>query len=270
MAKDTEPLTVLTLQTQEIDFLVRGTSPLVYNAMSEKARLQLLVPRQRKTIAERSLSAKHEPMSEYRASVYQTPMDDEGPTRLSFPSVAFKRAIAAAALDLPGMRKTQIGRLVRVLDHHVPIYGTPQIYMAVVRSADIKRTPDIRTRAILKEWCCRLTVQYVTPLMRDVQVGQLLAAAGILVGVGDGRQEKGALSFGLFDLVSHDDPAAVKLMASAGKDAQDRALASPAPFDVETERLLALYHSEMTRQKSEPIGRKRNKTSTQEHMNVAQ
>ncbi len=35
--------------------------------------------------------------------------------------------------------------------------------MSVVRSADIGKTPDIRTRAILPAWAARITVTYVTP-----------------------------------------------------------------------------------------------------------
>jgi hypothetical protein len=123
-----------------------------------------------------------------------------------FKAASFKKAMSNAALDIPGLRKTQIGRLVWVSGDKVPVYGTPQLFMTLVRMADIARTPDIRTRAILPQWCCQIHITYVMPQINATNLGNLLSAAGLLSGIGDGRQEKGSLNFGQFRIASHNDP----------------------------------------------------------------
>ena len=77
--------------------------------------------------------------------------------------------------------------------------------MAIVRSADMNRTPDVRTRAILPRWACQITISYAIPLLKEAQITNLLAAAGFTVGIGDYRQEKGKGSYGQYSLVAPDD-----------------------------------------------------------------
>src|SRR5665213_67509 len=193
------------------EFCILGNSPLICNRMSEKAKHELLIPRGRKTVTERAMTLKHNPLDEYRASPYLL-SDDHAPTAIAVMATAFKGAMKTAALDLPGAKKAQIGRLVYVNGDMVGVYGVPQIFMATVRSADMNRTPDIRTRAILPRWACKLTVTFVQPLMRAQAVANLLAAAGFTAGVGDGRPEKGAMSYGQFQIVGKDDPAFVDII----------------------------------------------------------
>lgn len=225
---------------------IRGTSPLVFNRMAEKAKRELLLPSGRKTAADRAASLKHDPVAEYRASVYRDQMPD-APTRLVMPTTALKGALASAALDMPGASKTQIGRLTSVEGEYVHIYGVPQLFMRIVRSADMNKTPDVRTRAIVPEWAARVTISFVRPLLRDQVIANLLAAAGISVGIGDFRQEKGKGSFGCFELVSADDEGFGRIMRTGGRAAQDAALDEAPPYDAETEELLAWYRAETKR-----------------------
>src|SRR5262245_3231760 len=132
------------------------------------------------------MNLKHQPIEEYRASVY-TDSSPDAATRLVFPGAAFRKATANAALDVPGATKAQIGRLVRVEEYDVSIFGVPRISAMTVRMADQRRTPDVRVRAILPEWACTLTLLYSHPLLRERTVVNLFAAAGDWVGVGDGR-----------------------------------------------------------------------------------
>jgi hypothetical protein len=237
-------ISVLEITQSDIEFCVLGTSPLIFNRMSEKAKRELLLPKGRKTKADRSQSLKHEPVEEFRASVYRR-IDDGGPTRLVFPSTAFKGAMAAAALDLPGARKSEIGRLVYVVGDKVDIYGVPKLLMSVVRSADPNKTPDIRTRAIVAEWACRVRVRFVMPRLREQTVANLLAASGVTVGVGDFRQEKGKGSYGQFSLVGAEDADFARIVAAGGREAQDDGLARPEPYDLETEELLSWFGAEI-------------------------
>jgi hypothetical protein len=98
---------------------------------------------------------------------------------------------------------------------------------------------------ILPEWACRLRVRYTKPLLRDNAVVNLLAAAGVIVGVGDFRQEKGKGSFGQFELVSADNPDFVRIVSEQGIAVQDDALANPVAHDEDTEKLWAWFDVEV-------------------------
>ncbi len=227
--------------------VIVGTTPLLLNRLSEKARRQLLMPSPRKNQAERAGSLKHDPLEEYRSSVYRTKGDDAG-TRICFPGGGVRRAIATAALDTPGATKAQVGRLVKVLEYDLEVYGVPKISCMIVRMADVKRTPDVRTRAILPKWCADLTVQFAHPVFKERAVLNLLATAGDFVGIGDGRPEKGSsLTFGCFRITTADDPEVIAIKAEGGREAQDEALESPTAYDLETEGLLTWFHEEVER-----------------------
>jgi hypothetical protein len=238
---ETEISDVIKVSTGSLDFFVVGTSPLVLNRMSEKAKHELLMPKGRKNAAERATSLKHLPLDEYRASAYTL---SEGPTLLAMMATAFKGALRSAALDMPGMKKAQIGRLTYIPADMISIYGVPQLFMSIVRSADMNRTPDVRTRAIVPEWACLLRVTYVEPLIRRQAVANLLAAAGITIGVGDGRPEKGAMSYGQFRITNADDADYRRIVKEGGRKSQVAALEKPTCYDRETEELLAWFETE--------------------------
>lgn len=239
---------VLEVSQGQLTCYVVGTAPLVLNRMSEKAKRELLMPKGRKTASEKATSLKHDPMEEYRASVYRM-VDAASPTLLSVMSTSLKGALRNAALDLPGMKKAQIGRLTYIDGDYVGVYGVPQLYMAIVRSADMNKTPDVRTRAILPQWAATFTVNYVEPLIRAQAVANLMAAAGHYIGIGDGRPEKGAMSFGRFKLVAKDDPEYLAIKKAGGRKAQTDALESPEAYDTETSELLAWFDGERSTRK---------------------
>lgn len=245
VAKKTEDIQILPIQAGTVSVGIVGTSPLIFNRMAEKARRELLLPRGRKTDADRRQSLKHQPIDEYRASVYRNPGKD-AVTRLALPAPAFKGAMATAALDLPGTKKSEIGRLVWVDGFQIDTYGVPQLLMSVVRSADINKTPDIRTRAIVPQWACQITVKFVRPKLQAVSIFNLLAAAGITAGIGDFRQEKGKGSFGQFRVYDSNDPEFKKILKRLGGRAeQDAALENPECYDADTEELLGWFSAEV-------------------------
>lgn len=234
---------VLKVTTGTLDCYVVGTSPLVLNRMSEKAKHELLLPRGRMNQAQKATSLKHSPLDEYRASAY-TLKNPSNQTFLAVMATAFKKAICNAALDMPGTRKAQVGRLTWVQGDMVGVYGLPKLFMAIVRSADMNRTPDVRTRAIVPAWACHFSVQFVKPLISVQAVANLLAAAGITIGVGDGRQEKGTMSYGQFRLASQDDPELLSIVKQGSREAQMGAIEHPTCYDDETTELLSWYEGE--------------------------
>jgi hypothetical protein len=241
-----ESVDILKVSQGTIECCVLGTSPLILNRMSEKAKHELLLPRGRKTAVEKATTLKHNPLDEYRASAYRL-SDPNAPTYVGHLTTAFKGALRSAALDMPGAKKSQVGRLTYIAGDYVPIYGAPKLLMSIVRSADMNRTPDVRSRAILPEWACRLRITYVEPLMRAQAVLNLLAAAGMTVGVGDWRSEKGAGNYGQFQIVSATDKTFLRVVAEGGREAQIAGFDAPLPYDDESAELLSWFDEELNR-----------------------
>lgn len=230
----------------QIDFCILGTSPLIMNRMSQKVWHELLAPKGKKNAAEKASSLKHDPIQEFRNSPYIIE-NKAAPSLLGILPTAFKGAMLTAALDMPGTKRTQMGRLLTVDWDMQPVYGIPRVFMSITRSADMNKTPDVRTRAILPEWACKLTVTFNKPILRDQSVANLLAAAGMQSGVGDWRQEKGSGSFGAFKLVSSDDKDFLRITKTMGREAQQEAIDNPIAYNAETEEMLAWFDVEIKR-----------------------
>ncbi len=239
-------ISILEISQGEMQIAVVGTSPYYYNRMAMKAKQTLLMGGRRKTDADKAANLKHNPPEEYRDSVYKW-LDDAHPTRLKIPAPSFKGAMGTAALVLPGTKKTEIGRLVWVTDPYVNFYGLPKLSMDVVRSADVAKTPDIRTRAKIDRWASIFTLRFVTPNLTAKGIINLVAASGIVAGVGDFRQEKGKGSFGQFRVADLDDPELLEIMATGGRRAQDEALEIVETYDDDSEELLIWYNAEIRR-----------------------
>jgi hypothetical protein len=241
-----ETIDIIRLTEERITVCILGRTPLICNRMSEKAKRELLMPR-RKTAADRAANLKHDPLAEYRASAYLADGDDS-PTRLQVFSTAFKDAICSAALDIPGAaKKAVVGRLTWVDGRRIDIYGVPKLFMTVVRLSDIRKTPDIRTRVIVPEWACKVSILFTTPVLRATDVINLLVNAGLIRGIGDWRQELGSESYGQFEIVDADDPRYLKLLESGGRVEQDAALENPAPFDTESAEMFGWFTDEAAR-----------------------
>jgi hypothetical protein len=230
-------------QQTRITVALLGVTPLVCNRQSEKTKRELLLPAVKVKGAARERVLKHDPLSEFRASIYRDP-NPEGPTLILMKGGAFKSAACDSAVDTAELKAAQVRRLVSVPDYYVSIYGVPKIWMTDVRQAGLNRTPDIRTRAILPEWCALVTYTYIRPQLNETKLLHLIANGGMTRGIGDGRTEKGALDFGKYTVVSLDDAAIRVIRESGGRAAQLQAMEHPMCYDQETEDLLAWYTTE--------------------------
>ena len=236
-------LDIMSLDVGTVDFCILGRTPLIHNRLAEKARQELLLPRGRKTAAQKAASMKHNPYEEFRSAPY---VDREGgPTYITFLATCFKAAIRGAGTDIPGATKAQLGRLMWVNGERVPLYGDPRLFMTITRSADMNRTPDVRTRAIMSEWACRVTISFVRPMLNVKTVGNLLAAAGLIRGVGDWRTEKGSGNYGQFELVDENNPDFIRICENYGREQQLSAMENPVGYDHETEELLSWFDDEV-------------------------
>ena len=216
-----------------------GTTPMFQNRIANKATHSLLVGSKKKTLAEKAL-IKHNPPEEYRNSAEKML---DGPTALGLRVVAVKAAMCTAALETAGITKTSSQRLLFMPGDLTPLYGIPQLRMDIVRSADINKTPDVRTRCFIPKWGAEIEIKYITPQLSIASVVALLCNAGVLVGVGDFRQEKGKGSFGSFRVLGEgqEDTEWDDLVTNHGRMAQLAALENPEFANADTAELMEFY-----------------------------
>lgn len=243
--KTAEAIQVQQVKLERIKVRIIGTTPLFQNRMSNKVKQQLLVGSKRKTAAEKA-AIKHNPLQEYRDSAETLP---DGPTALGMRVVAIKSAMCDAAIETAGLTKAGTQRLIFMPGDHVPLYGTPQLRMDVVRSADMNKTPDVRSRAYLPVWGCEVEVQYVRPQLSASAIVSLLVNAGVLIGLGDYRQQKGKGAFGSFRVIGEGEKDAEwdDLTKNHGRMKQLAALSQPQLADEETADLMSYYEEERAR-----------------------
>lgn len=258
-----DSIVISEIHMTQMRFNIIGTSPLMLHAVSAKAAGSLLFPAPKKNAAEKATSMKHIPLEEFRDACYMFTDHDEQPTRLYMPGGAFHAAISQVAIDMVGARKAQIARLTNVPVAKIPIFGVPKMVMSIVRSSDMARTPDVRTLPILSEWCCEVPVHFVASLLKEQSIANLFAAAGVIVGIGDGRPEKGKLSCGQFRLCNDDDEDFARIKETMSKAAQDAALAEPQYHDLETTRLMTWFENEKLRRAAAPAQSPRKKKNTE-------
>ncbi len=246
MASKKKTVETIEVRRESITFVLKGTTPIIMNRLSEKVKRELLLPAQKKTAGDKRTTLKHDPYEEFANSPHRMPSDDD-PTLLAMPATAFKSALRSVAIDVPcASSKAQIGRLTFVEGEMIGIYGLPELRMDAVRCRDINRTPDIRTRLSIRNWVALVTVTYATPILNHSMIVALMAHAGWLQGAGDFRPEKGAGNFGTWEISDLKD-AEVKRVMKVGRKDQLAAMHNPRLYDAETVELLGWFDKEVER-----------------------
>ena len=162
----TESINIPVLKQGLIKLRLIGQTPMYFNSMSSKAKRDLLVGAGRKTAAEKK-EIKHNPEQEFVDSFHTQP---KGKTLLCFPAAGVKGAMATAALETAGVNKTSVNRLIFLPQTNINIWGKPYLKIDVVRSADMNKTPDMRTRAYLPDWCAEIEIRFVTPTFSNASI----------------------------------------------------------------------------------------------------
>ena len=179
-----------------ISFWIRGTSPLIQHAWSEKA-LRML----RMTAAERKKEPKvaRDPKEEALAAMYVT---DDG--RPGLPMLAFKAALISAAHKDLGIEKTLVRKALFLPNWAyseglvAPLEADePEIREDIVR-VGVGQT-DLRYRPEFKNWRVNVILEIDSDLLNEQDVVNLVNRAGFSVGVGEWRPERGG-EFGRFEL----------------------------------------------------------------------
>jgi len=245
--KTNETIEIHSVKRGNITLRMIGQTPLYFNSMSAKAMRDLLVGGGRKTAAEKK-EIKHNPEQEFRESVYTK---SDGDTYLCFPAPGVKSAMATAALETAGINKTNVNRGIFVPGDHIQIWGKPYLKMDIVRSADMNKTPDVRTRAFLPDWVAEINIKYVVPTFSAHSIMSLLNNAGAMVGIGDFRQEKGRGSYGTFAVASSEDMGEYQELwdsiTQESREVQKLAMENPDYADEKTAELMQFLQEERVR-----------------------
>ena len=245
--KSTVPSSLDTVHVQRIAskayaITIVGTTGLYLHKMSQKAQRDLLLGGKKKTSAEKQ-TIKHDPIQEFRNSMYFS-REQSDDAAVFFPAMAIKRAMRTIAVEIDGVKGTQIDRLLYMPDERIRLIGIPILRMDVTRSSDIGRTPDVRTRAYLPTWGTQFTIHAAYPQFSEATLQALLANAGQFIGIGDNRQEKGKGSFGTF-IVTEGFPDS--LSVDGNKERQIEAWEHPSVDELhgDTSALFALWGEEV-------------------------
>jgi len=179
------------IKLAKIEFTVRGTSPLIMHAWSEKA-LKMM----RMTATERRKQKKTErnPEEEAFAATYKT---EDG--QYGVPAMALKSSLIGAAHKDTGLAKTDVRKALRFPHAGIlPIECCePTIREDIVRVG--MGATDIRYRCEFQEWSCRISFNFDTSILTANDILNLVDRAGFAVGVGEWRPEKGG-EFGCFEV----------------------------------------------------------------------
>lgn len=168
---------------------IRGKSPLIVHAWSEKARKMMLDKQMKRASTGRE--AKN-PDQDYASSLYPTAEDGSH----QFPSIAFKAAAVRAGTDA-GYKMTDLRRAFHIEGDYVKIKGDPQKREDMVRVG--MGTADVRYRAEFPEWQADLSITFNTAAISQEQLINLFEVAGFGVGVGEWRPEKNG-QYGRFEV----------------------------------------------------------------------
>jgi len=178
---------------------IQGTSPLIVNRWSEKAKEMMLAAQQTKA---RPKKDPKDPVANFEASRYRLEDGRDG-----FPATGFKAAIVHASRLFDGITQVLVKQTVLVIGEGagqlVPLtYG--EITMREDTPRNASGVADLRYRAQFWPWSTTLRVRTIGGQFDQESILSLVDAAGI-GGVGEWRptSPKSATgTFGTFEVVS--------------------------------------------------------------------
>ncbi len=184
---------------------IEGTTPLIVNRWSEKAREMMLAKQQ---TSARSKKEPKDPVANYEASKYKFEDGTDG-----FPATAFKAAIVHAGRLFDGITQVSLKQTVLVLGDGIDSRGDSLVrlvYDDVIMREDTPRNAsgvaDLRYRAQYWPWSTTIRVQTIDGQFDAGSMLALVDAAGI-GGVGEWRPtapKSATGTYGTFRVVTDD------------------------------------------------------------------
>ena len=190
---------------ERAEVLIRGTSPYVQHNFSQKARA-IMEARQRE--GQRSRKGRQKEARDFEAD-YEAAKHVSADGWCGVPAPAFRNAMISACRTAGfAMTRAKLSIFVEADGYAqdgtplVRISGEPEIYEAYARNES--GVADIRWRPMWKKWEAVVKLRYDVDQFSAADVFNLLARAGIQVGIGEGRPDSpksNGLGFGLWELV---------------------------------------------------------------------
>lgn len=188
---------ILEFEIREIVVPIKGISPLIVHAWSEKAK-RMIADKQ----AGKAKNKKHEirnPEEDYEQAKHKSPKGFDG-----FPAAGFKAAmIRGAKMIGMVMKDTQTAFFIKADCEEtqlIKIVGDSRMRTDMVTVG--MGSADIRYRPEYPEWFANLTIEFNAGILSADQIYQLVKAAGYGCGVGEMRPEKGKFNYGRFKLAN--------------------------------------------------------------------
>jgi hypothetical protein len=186
---------VMEFNINEVKIPIKGISPLIVHAWSEKVKREMADKQ-----AGKAKNKKHDirvPEEDYENAKHKSSQGWEG-----FPAAGFKAAMVRGA-KMTGlvMKDTQTGFFVKADCEEtqlVRIIAEPRMRTDMGRVG--MGSADIRYRPEYVNWSAILTIEYNAGVISLDQIYQLVKAAGYGCGVGEMRPEKTKFNYGRFDL----------------------------------------------------------------------
>ena len=195
--------------TRELDLHIKGLSPLICHAFSEKAMREML--ESQIGTAKGPKNEPRRPMVEYAESLYwlsEKPdfdnLSDEEIWQATqegvfgFPATAIKRSAVDGAYQTSVTdKKTGMRCAIFVVGEYITINGKPRMREDVAR---VQGKAVLRYRAEFPEWDAIMRVQYMQHAMSPAQVANAINLGGFAVGIGDWRPQRDGI-FGRFTII---------------------------------------------------------------------
>lgn len=208
MVKQTEKSVELKIKAPDIriaEFTIVGTAPYVQSRFSEKAKTMM---RDKMEAGSTAKKGKAKPPRDFEAdyhnSYYKSDEDWHG-----IPANSFRSAMIRAC-TLVGFAMTQARMSVFIMEDGYDKDGTTPLVRIEGVPAKLEQTlrndnggADIRVRTIFRKWKTTVRVRFDADQFTIQEVANLLARAGVQVGVGEGRpasRESGGCGWGTFEL----------------------------------------------------------------------
>jgi len=183
------------LKTREVSIPIRGTSPLLVHAFSEKKRKQLEDKQNKK-----AKNAKHEERDAMQEMEDAKHISNEGWE--GFPAHGFKKCMIRAGKYLGLTMKDLNTALFVNPDCHVTdlvqIHGEAGLDERIEYVSN--GAPDLRYRPMYKDWSATISITFNAGVVSLEQIYQMVHAAGWGVGIGEHRPERNGGNLGRFQI----------------------------------------------------------------------
>lgn len=193
-------ITLPALRVRRMAVRIRGTSPLIVNCWSEKAKREIADKQQGKP---RLKKAAKDPTAEYNAARYVVEGKD------CIPAVGVKKALMAAAV-FADLFKTTTGMSLFVIGElgggqWIPLrFDHRRMREDTVRVGTVSKSADLRYRPEYTGWSVEFVVEFNESAISAEEVLNLVRIAGFSVGLHEWRPQKGGGDFGRFELAMED------------------------------------------------------------------